>query len=229
MATDVHIHTNTGTPPMHTDATLVLAQWLSPAFPVGAFAYSHGLETAVQDGVVSGGETLRAWLEDVLCHGTGANDAIILAAAHAARDEDALDHVDASARAFTASAERMRESLLMGRAFAATVSASHGIALSDLVYPVAVGRAARLAGLPLELVQAMYLQAFASNIVSVAVRLVPLGQTEGQTVLARLTPICRRIATEVRGRKLDDLSGAAFLSDIAAMRHETLHTRLFRS
>jgi len=229
MATGAHIRTNTGTPPMRTDAALVLAQWLSPAFPVGAFAYSHGLETAVQDGVVTSGETLHAWLEDVLCHGTGANDAILLAAAHDARDEAALDHVDASARAFAASAERLRESLLMGRAFAATVSVSHGLVLPDLVYPVALGRAARLVQLPLELVQAMYLQAFLSNIVSVAVRLVPLGQTQGQTVLARLTPLCRRVATEVRGRGLDDLSGAAFLSDIAAMRHETLNTRLFRS
>ena len=214
---------------MRTDAVLILAQWLSPAFPVGAFAYSHGLETAIQDGAVRSAESLEVWLEDVLCHGTGSNDAILIAAAHGAQDEIELGRVDASARAFAASAERVRENLLMGRAFAATVSASHSIDLPDLVYPVALGRAARLVDLPVEPVKAMYLQAFLSNLVSAAVRLVPLGQTEGQTVLARLTPLCRTVATEMHGRGLDDLSSTAFLSDIAAMRHETLATRLFRS
>ncbi|MCV2868694.1 urease accessory protein UreF [Defluviimonas sp. WL0002] len=214
---------------MRTEDALILAQWLSPAFPVGAFAYSHGLETAVQDGVVWNGGTLQAWLEDVLWHGTGANDAILVAAAYTARNEDELDLADASARAFAASAERLREGLLMGSAFTATVLASHGITLPDLVYPVALGRAARLAKLPLEPVQAMYLQAFVSNIVSAAVRLIPLGQTEGQAVLGRLAPQCGKVAAKVRGRGLDDLGGTAFLSDVAAMRHETLNIRLFRS
>lgn len=218
---------------MRTDAALILSQWLSPSFPVGAFAYSHGLETAIQEGAVGSADTLECWLEDVLCAGTGRNDAILIAAAHGA---DPAPHgtvtvrqVDAVARAFAASSERVSESLKMGRAFAATVAASHAVDLPELTYPVAVGRAARLLGLPLEMTQMLYLQSFLSNLVSVAVRLVPLGQTEGQRTLARLGRLCAPVAAASRDRTLDDLAGAAFLSDIAAMRHESLRTRLFLS
>ncbi len=214
---------------MGIDAVLKLAQWLSPSYPIGAFGYSHGLETVIHDGVVRTAAQLETWLEDVLCHGTGYCDAILIAAAYGAEDEAGLDAVDATARAFAPSAERLGESVLMGRAFARTVAATHSIYLTDLTYPVALGRAARLSCVPLDLAQVMYLQSFLSNLVSAAVRLVPLGQTEGQAALARLTPLCTNTVAKAEGRTRDDLAGCAFLSDIAAMRHETLKVRLFRT
>ena len=169
-----------------------------------------------------------AW-SALLCHGTGLSVAILVAAAYDAQDGDEVMLVDATARAFVSSAERLRESVLQGAAFARTASAIHDLDLPELTYPVAVGRAARLFGLPLPLTQSMYLQSVMSNLVSAAVRLVPLGQTEGQAVLSRLTPICAETVDKADGQTLDDLSSAAFLSDIAAMRHETLKIRLFRS
>ena len=229
MVKAARIRTNMDIRPMPTDAPLILAQWLSPAYPVGAFSYSHGLETAIQDGVVRTALSLECWLMDVLCHGTGLSEAILVAAAYDAQDGDEVMLVDATARAFVSSAERLRESVLQGAAFARTASAIHDLDLPELTYPVAVGRAARLFGLPLPLTQSMYLQSVMSNLVSAAVRLVPLGQTEGQAVLSRLTPICAETVDKADGQTLDDLSSAAFLSDIAAMRHETLKIRLFRS
>ncbi len=210
---------------MNTDL-LTLAQWLSPAYPVGAFAYSHGLETAIHNGTVASAATLEAWLTDILEHGSGRADAILL---HAAHQSDTPEKANAVARAFAASAERISESEKQGAAFAATTRAVWGLELPDFFYPVAVGRASGLKGLPANTTAAFYLQAFASNLVSAAVRLVPLGQTEGQQVLAALAPICERLAEETAAASLDDLWSNAWASDIAAMNHETLEPRLFQS
>ena len=208
---------------------LTLVQWLSPAFPVGAFAYSHGLETVISSGQITTAADLSDWLRSVLLHGTGRNDCILLRAAHDAPDATALATIDVTARAFAASGERLMETDLQGDAFCRTVSDVWGADLQGLTYPVAVGAAAAHAGIGADLAAAIYLQAFVSNLVSAAVRAVPLGQTEGQAVLAALTPLCERIAEETASNTLDDLSSTAFLSDIAAMQHETLQPRIFRT
>jgi urease accessory protein len=92
-----------------------------------------------------------------------------------------------------------------------------------------VGHAANVQNLPLALTAQMYLQAFMSNLVICATRLVPLGQTDGQRLIRDLTPLCQRIATDAMGAKLDALSSTAFLSDIASMKHETQYSRMFRT
>ncbi len=215
--------------PIETAALLTLAQWLSPAYPVGAFSYSHGLETAIADGSVADAESLFHWVTEVLEHGSGRSDAILLAASYGCDDPDALTGIDALCRAFAPARERLMETDLQGAAFARTTAAIWGDEMPALCYPVAVGRAARLQGLPLELTTAMYLQAFASNLISTAMRLMPLGQTESQRLIQRLGPICRNIADATQTADLNDLSGTAFLAEIAAMRHETQHVRIFRT
>jgi urease accessory protein len=219
--------TNTGTGSY--TGLLTLAQWLSPAYPVGAFAYSHGLETAIQSGRVATPQELQLWLSDLLHHGSGRNDCILLRAAYHSGDATTLAHVNATALAFAASAERRMETELQGDAFCQTTAAIWGGELSGLAYPVAVGAAAAQLNLDLTLTAGLYLQAFTSNLVSAAVRLVPLGQTAGQAVLAALTPDCTTIAMDTQRSTLDDLQGSVFLSDIAAMTHETLQPRIFRS
>ncbi len=206
---------------------LTLAQWLSPSFPIGAFAYSHGLEAAIADGWVRGAGDLQGWLEDVLREGSGRADAIWLWAAMAT-DAD-LPALDARARAYAASAERVHESARQGAAFASTANAVWGLDVPPVLLPLAVGAAARQAGMPGADTVALYLHAFASTLTSAAIRLVPLGQTEGQRVLAALTPLCAELAEAAQDRGPDDVYSTCFLSDIAAMRHETLTTRLFQS
>jgi urease accessory protein len=208
------------------DPGLTLAHWLSPAFPVGAFAYSHGLEAAIVGGQVRCPDSLQTWLRDVLEFGAGRTDCVLIRAAYASGD---TAQVDAVARAFAASSERLRETTLQGAAFCRTLRDVWGLDLPDLVYPVALGRAAALQGLPLPFTCAMYLQAFSGNLVSAAVRLVPLGQTDGQRCMLALTPLFPSLSRETAAVIPDDLHGAAFLSDIAAMNHETLYTRIFRT
>ena len=205
---------------------LTLTQWLSPAFPVGAFAFSHGLETAISEGRITDADDLAAWLADLLAHGSVRSDVVLLACAY--RSDD-LDEVQDTALAFQPSAERLEEAMQLGAAFCRTVRDVWGLDLPDLAYPVAVGRAARAQGLPLEDTAALYAQSFLANLVSAAIRLVPLGQTEGQRVLTRLQDACRALGQEAPAFTLDDLASAAFLSDIAAMRHETQTPRIFQS
>lgn len=209
--------------------TLTLAQWFSPSFPVGAFAYSHGLEWAIESGPVHDPASTHAWIAQVLAHGAGWNDTLLLAASYRAADEAAVREVNAIARALAASKERLRETDLQGAAFCKVVSDLSGISLSGLCYPVAVGWAARHASLPLELTAQMYLQSFLSNLAAVAMRLVPLGQTAGQTLIRDLTPRCIEIVDAALPRDLDDLTSTTFLADVAAMKHETQYARIFRT
>ena len=230
MAMAAPMPTPTVTPRMTTDAGLLtLMQWLSPAYPVGAFAYSHGLETLIARGEIADAASLAAWLEAIILHGSGRNDAILLACAFRADDPATLAHTDATARAFCASAERLRETVQQGAAFCTITRNLHGFDLPDMAYPVAVGRAAHLAGLPLHQTTLLYLQAVTGNLVSAAVRLVPLGQTDGQKVLARLAPLYDGISRAAATATLDDLAGTTYRAEIAAMHHETLSTRIFRT
>lgn len=211
------------------EALVKLAAWLSPAYPVGAYTYSHGIERAVEDGAVSDAATLRAWIEDILRFGAGWTDAILLA--HAWRDP-ADEGVAALSAALQPSTERALETNSQGAAFAATTAAAwpaEGLNAAPAPYPVAVGRAARAHDAPLDQAATLYLHAFAANLVSAGVRLIPLGQTDGQRVVAALGPICEAVAADAIAAPLDAIGGASILSDIASMRHEIQRTRLYRS
>jgi urease accessory protein len=207
---------------------LTLTQWLSPAYPIGAFSYSHGLEWAVEAGQVRDAESFAAWLSDILEQGSGRNDVILMAAAYAATPEG-LAKVDEIARAFAASRERLLETQAQGAAFVKITDAIWGDMPTKLTYPVALGYAAARQDMPLPQVAAMYLHAFASNLCAAAMRLVPLGQTEGNRVLHTLAPLCERLAEQALQETLDDLGGACVLAEVASMKHETQYTRLFRT
>ncbi len=214
---------------MTTDPILTLAQWLSPAFPVGAFTYSHGLEALVEAGTVHDAASFLAWLIDTIQHGAGQNDVILLAHAYNAGTVEELTEIDTFARALAPSAERLLETDQQGAAFARTAAAIHDLELSTLTYPVAVGRAAHLQTLPLPDTARLFLHAFAANLTSAATRLVPLGQTEAQATLTAVTPLCQDVADQAVTLSLDDIAASTFASDIASMRHETQYSRLFRS
>ncbi len=215
--------------PTDSAALLTLAQWLSPAFPVGAFSYSHGLERAVEAGDVTDVPGFQDWLGCVLTEGAGRNDAILLVSAYGAPDQRTVREIDTLARALAPSRERLKETTLQGAAFARTASDIWPLHLSDLTYPVAVGVGARALDLLLADTLLMYLHGLASNLTSAAIRLVPLGQTAGQATLAAMAPRCSDLAAQAQTQTLDDLGACAFMADIASMKHETQYSRLFQS
>lgn len=211
--------------PTPTDPVLTLAQWLSPGFPVGAFAYSSGLEQAIADGVVTP-DTLMDWLADMLRDGSGFCDALLIRAAATGDDPD---EVDAMARATAPGRERLLETRALGAAFCDQLRANWGIEARDLTYPVALGLGVRALDLPLTLAVQMYLHAWIGSVVSACQRLMALGQTRAQGIVAALAPLCSEVAARTETCTLDDLASQSFASDIAAMRHETLNPRIFRT
>ena len=219
------------TPTTDATALLRLLAWLSPGFPTGAFACSHGLEWAVEAGDVTDEPSLQSWLEDVLIHGSGRTDAILLRHAHAAAGDPArLAAIAELARAAAPARERRRETTDLGTAFVAAAAAWSPPALPPAPpYPVALGALAAHHGIDADATAAAHLQAFAANLISAAVRLVPLGQSAGLRVLAALEPSIRDVADSTADVPLGDIGGCAFRSDLAAMRHETQYTRLFRT
>lgn len=217
-----------------------LMAWLSPSFPVGAYTYSHGLETAVEDGRITDRSTLTGWIEDLVRHGSARNDALLLTAAwHATCAEDAprLAAIRSVGAALHAAAELRLESTQQGAAFRDAVRRSWpapGIEhLNDdsgpLAYPIAIGVTAAAHGLPLRATLHAYLHAFAANLVSAGVRLIPLGQSDGQRSLADLEGAVTTTAEFAETGTLDDLGSCSFMADLCSMRHETQYTRLFRS
>jgi urease accessory protein len=209
---------------MRTDL-LTLVQWLSPAFPTGGYAYSHGLEAVIAGGERSGAG-IGAWTLGVLRHGAGQVDAVLLACALRGDDPAGLD---ALARSLAGTKERLAETVEQGAAFARTVAALTGRDLAPRALPVAVGEAARALALPVEEVVAVYLHAFAANLVACATRFAPLGQTEGQALLAGLHPAIGEVAGWAAGAGVDEVGTAALAADLAAMRHETMDVRIFKT
>jgi len=229
---------------MNTERALYkLMTWLSPAYPVGAFSYSHGLEWAVEDGLVGDQASLQAWIEAGLAHEFGAVGAAQLRACYeavAAHDAAALRDAVAEARAWQPTREFALESLAQGKAFLATLrdvsppspalawmlKALDGDAVA---YPSAVGIAAAIHAVPLKETLIANFQAFAANLMSAGLRLIPLGQTAGQRIMVALEAPILAAAEAALARDAGDVGTAAPLADLASMAHETQYTRLFRS
>lgn len=237
------MRTITGPDTAMTDSAALyrLLAWLSPGYPVGAYTYSHGLEFAVEAGLVVDRETACAWIADIVTHGAGYADTVFLAETHRAvigRDTSRLAEVAEYAAAFNATRELALESQAQGQAFIEiTARAWPTDALDTLrsawdgpyAYPVAVGCAAAGHALALPETAIGYLQAFAANLISAAVRLVPLGQTDGQRITAAIEAPVLETAAYALSTRLDDVATASMIADICSMKHETQHTRLFRS
>jgi len=208
---------------------LQLLAFMSPAFPVGGFAYSHGLERTIDDGMVKSADDVREWIKSLLFHGSGWNDAVLFATAYDASDE-VREEVDELALALAASRERAMETSDLGQSFAnAVATLSAGEAMNFQTYPVAVAAACQKACIDKRSGLLAYLQAFSNNLIAVAVRLVPLGQTKGLEVMRDLMPVISTTVERALKAKLGDLGSSVLLSDISAMRHETQYSRVFRS
>jgi urease accessory protein len=228
-------------PPLKESALYRLMMWLSPAYPVGAFSYSSGIEWAVEAGDIKDAETLRRWLEAMLTEGMGSSDGIFFCHTHRAvscGDDAALVEIAELAAAFVPTRERYQETTTLGRAFIEITRAAwpcpeltrlQELWPGPLAYPVAVGAACAGHDVPLAPALQAFLTAVVSNWISAGIRLIPLGHTDGQRLLGALEPAVAATARCALAAPLDDVSSATFRADIASARHEAQYTRLFRS
>jgi urease accessory protein len=215
-------------------ALLRLMAWLSPAFPVGSFAYSGGLERAVHDGLVRDASSLGDWIGALMTHGAVWNDAVLLAASyHAQGDTAALADVAELAEALAGSRERHRETMLLGDAFLSAAQAWPDQVFERLpkqvAYPVAIGAVSGAHGIAAEKAIAAFLHAYVSQAVSSGIRLSIAGQKDGVAIVAAREADIAVLARKAAGSTLDDLGSATVQADIVSLRHETQSTRLFRS
>ena len=225
-------------------ALLRQQSWLSPAFPIGSYSYSHGIEWAVEAGHICDRESLVDWLEADLCYGSGRNEAIFFIEAWRSATEDdseRLLEVAELAAAFRGTSEFALESSQQATACLATlrrvwpdrVVQRLSELLSELSVPpaLAVVLGARAAGqcVPCGLALPAFLQSYVANLVTAAVRLIPLGQTDGQLAIAELEQAVLIASAQAEHTTIHDLGSAAFMVDLASASHETQYTRLFRS
>lgn len=227
---------------MDNNALFHLMSWMSPSFPVGAYTYSHGIEYAVEAGLVTQRDNLELWIADILEFGSGRSDAILLAAAYQATksgDMAALKEIAEIGHAFAPTKEIALETTQQGRAFVSIIG-NISVDIKSLemlkahwqgpiIHPVAIGIAAADHDIPLPQTVAAYLHGFVSNLVSAAVRLVPLGQTDGQRAIAALAADVTRLSEDVMKTTIEDLGSATLMVDWCSALHETQYTRLFRS
>jgi urease accessory protein len=229
------------TAPSSSEAASRLLTWLSPSFPVGSFAFSHGLEWAVNAGHIRDARTTISWLETLIEHGALRNDTIFVACAwrvaHAGHS-DTLREINELAIAMAGSRERHLETTAQGNAFVAIVREAWlnqplermlASVEGDIAYPIAVATTSAAHGVSLPDTLRFYALALVQNLVSATIRLSAIGHTDGQRAIAALQPALQNLSTFAISATLDDLGVAAFQSDIASMRHETQYSRLFRS
>lgn len=202
----------------------ILQNWFSPAFPIGAFSYSAGLETAIANGTVGTRSELQSWLSMALHHGAAQTDAVILAAAFVGEDVNDL------CLSLCAGFERHLETTELGRAFTQVVTATHGLDLPDgLAYPVAVGRAGSEIGVDQRLLVTAFLQSWCANQISVAVRAIPIGQLDGQQCLVALMPEIDTAADLALATPGDAIGSFAMAAELASLEHETAEQRIYRT
>lgn len=214
--------------PTDPNGFLLLLNWMSPTFPTGAFAYSHGLEWAISNGDVTTTSDVEIWIKTVLQSGSGWNDAVLFARCW----HDDANTLNQLALALASSHERHLETTQLGRAFtiaARTFYPDTPHPTTDTAYPIAAGTALAKAGIDQSQALLAFLQGFTTALISVAVRLIPLGQTKGLGTARNLIPVIAATAERAGKATLNDLGSNTILADIAAMKHQTQHSRIFRT
>ena len=212
---------------MHTDLKfMTVMQWMSPAFPIGAFAYSHGLEWAIDKDHVSNGEKLQKWITDLLEYGSLRTDAIFISLILRGHDVRKMNELS---MALCPAGERLLETKLQGSAFAKVIEDVWQQDIGELSLPIAVALAAKSQSIEQDLILPAYLHAFCSNLISAAIRLIPIGQTEGQRIMLELYTTISDLVQTASESEIDDLNSACFFSDVSAMEHEYLQPRIFKT
>ena len=202
----------------------ILQTWFSPLFPVGSFSYSHGLEAMINDNLSKSKEDILEYLKCILKYGSGKNDIILIKYAYQGEEINDL------ALSLCPTKERKIESIEMGNAFRKVLEDSWNYKIQEnTAYPVSVGKAAKYFKIPLNLTIISYLQSFASNLINVCIKHIPIGQKVGQDCIIQMYDLIREIENESKNLELEDLGGVCFNSDIYSIKHENLKTRIYKT
>lgn len=225
-------------PETNPDALLAALHLASPALPVGGFAYSQGLEQAVEDGWVTDRDSAFIWIRDAMVLGLARQELPLWLQCHRATlqcDWQGLREANDRLLALRETSEFRLESIQMGHSMAKLFGQwPGGAALQSLGemtwgYPAAYAALAAVSGVGERMALTAYLWAWVENQALAAVKIVPLGQIDGQVLLHRLKDEIGRAVTVAESLGPDETGTATFGLAIASCRHESQYSRLFRS
>jgi urease accessory protein len=222
---------------------LHLLQLASPTLPVGAYSYSDGLETLVENNVINNSKSLKHWLEQELSYGAIRLETAVMIRAYRSVETnnfEALGYWNAWVTAGKETAELRSQSWQMGNSLIRLLldlQYPGDTSLQDLAaaagspcnYAIAFGMGAAHLHIDETSVILGYLHSWASNLIGAGVKLIPLGQTAGQQLLLQLASNINLATQEILALEDDDLSSCSWGLALASMAHETQYTRLFRS
>ena len=202
----------------------VLFSWFSPNFPIGSFNFSHGLEAAVEMKFIHDSFTLENWISNLITDGSGKTDVILLSNAYRGKNINEL------ALALCPSKERWIESIKLGKSFSKNIRDNWSYNIEDdLTFPVALGKAGSFFSIPLDQLLIIFLQSFASNLITFGIKHIPLGQSAGQKILINLIPVIQAQSMKYKNYDITDIGSSAFISDLASMYHENLKNRIYQT
>jgi len=216
--------TNTKNTKNKFDYHQVLFSWFSPNFPIGSFNFSHGLEAAVEMKFIHDNFTLENWISNLITDGSGKTDVILLSNAYRGKNINEL------ALALCPSKERWIESIKLGKSFSKNIRDNWSYNIEDeLAFPVALGKAGSFFSIPLDQLLIIFLQSFASNLITFGIKHIPLGQSAGQKILINLIPVIQAQSMKYKNYDITDIGSSAFISDLASMYHENLKNRIYQT
>ena len=216
--------TNTKNTKNKFDYHQVLFSWFSPNFPIGSFNFSHGLESAVEMKFIHDSFTLENWISNLITDGSGKTDVILLSNAYRGKNINEL------ALALCPSKERWIESIKLGKSFSKNIRDNWSYNIEDdLAFPVALGKAGSFFSIPLDQLLIIFLQSFASNLITFGMKHIPLGQSAGQKILINLIPVIQAQSMKYKNYDITDIGSSAFISDLASMYHENLKNRIYQT
>jgi len=202
----------------------ILFSWFSPNFPIGSFNFSHGLEAAVEMKFIHDSFTLENWISNLITDGSGKTDLILLSNAYRGKNINEL------ALALCPSKERWIESIKLGKSFSKNIRDNWSYNIEDdLAFPVALGKAGSFFSIPLDQLLIIFLQSFASNLITFGMKHIPLGQSAGQKILINLIPVIQAQSMKYKNYDIKDIGSSAFISDLASMYHENLKNRIYQT
>ena len=216
--------TNTKNTKNKFDYHQVLFSWFSPNFPIGSFNFSHGLEAAVEMKFIHDSFTLENWISNLITDGSGKTDVILLSNAYRGKNINEL------ALALCPSKERWIETIKLGKSFSKNIRNNWSYNIEDdLAFPVALGKAGSFFSIPLDQLLIIFLQSFASNLITFGMKHIPLGQSAGQKILINLIPVIQAQSMKHKNYDIKDVGSSAFISDLASMYHENLKNRIYQT
>ena len=204
------------------DPLQILQIWFSSSFPIGSYAYSHGLEALIDNKKIKNKDEVKEYLNALLFFGTLRNDFIFIKSIYDGEEIDELILASATSK------ERKIEMIDMGNSFRKIMKDSWGVALPEntsFIYCLA--KAGLYFNINFDDLIKFYLQSFISNLINVCVKHIPMSQKDGQIINVNFIDQIQKFLTQSKHLTLNDVGSTFFIGDIFSIKHERLESRIY--